>query len=107
MMTVNEIIKSFPQVAVASAVANMKKTIQYKISSPLYIVVDNGTVSVHDGVSTTFDVALSINDNDLMALFKGELNGTVAFMTGKLKVEGDRMLAQRLPALFDVKKILS
>jgi putative sterol carrier protein len=46
-----------------------------------------------------------MEDDDLVALIKGELNGMTAFMTGKLQVDGDLMLAQRLPGLFDVSKL--
>jgi len=44
-------------------------------------------------------------DDDLIALLKGELNGMQAFMTGKLQLEGDMMLAQRLGSLFDASKL--
>jgi putative sterol carrier protein len=38
-------------------------------------------------------------------MLTGELNGISAFMSGKLKVEGDMMLAQRLPSIFDTAKL--
>jgi putative sterol carrier protein len=38
-------------------------------------------------------------------MLKGELNGAMAFMSGKLKLKGDMMLAQRIPSLFDASKI--
>jgi putative sterol carrier protein len=36
---------------------------------------------------------------------KGELNGMTAFMTGKLQVDGDLMLAQRMASFFDAGKL--
>ena len=41
----------------------------------------------------------------LIALMKGELNGMTAFMTGKLQLDGDLMLAQRIGGLFDPAKL--
>jgi putative sterol carrier protein len=38
-------------------------------------------------------------------MLKGELNGMQAFMTGKLQLEGDMMLAQRLGSFFDASKL--
>lgn len=105
-MTVNDLINRFPQAVIPVAVANVKKTIQYRIANPVYVVLDNGKCTVHDGMASAYDVALTISDDHLMALFKGELSGPLAFMTGKLKVEGDKMLAQRIPSFFDIKKIL-
>lgn len=106
MTTVNDMINRFPQAVIPVAIANVKKTIQYKITNPVYVVLDNGTCTVHEGMAPSFDVALTIGEDHLMALFKGELAGPVAFMTGKLKIEGDKMLAQRIPSFFDTKIIL-
>jgi putative sterol carrier protein len=45
-------------------------------------------------------VTLTIADQDWLALCNGTLNGMTAFMTGKLKVSGDIMAAQRIQSLF-------
>ena len=50
-------------------------------------------------------VTLNMADEDLIALLKGELNGMQAFMTGKLQLEGDLMLAQRISTFFDPSKL--
>ncbi|MFI4939717.1 MAG: SCP2 sterol-binding domain-containing protein [Burkholderiales bacterium] len=105
-MSPNDLIKRFPIAINPSATANVKKTIQYNITNPLYVEIDNGTCTVHEGVIDKYDVRLTIGDDNLVALFKGELSGMVAFVTGKLKVEGDKMLAQRMPSYFDTSIIL-
>ncbi|AMP01065.1 SCP-2 sterol transfer family protein [Collimonas arenae] len=103
-MTVNDIIKLMPACLKADAAVNMKNTIQFDISSPMYLRIEDGTCSAHDGVADAPDVALTMADDDLKALLKGELNGAMAFMSGKLKLKGDMMLAQRIPSLFDASK---
>lgn len=104
-MSVNDLIKQLPAALNSAAAANMRTTIQYSISTPMYVVIDNGQCTAHDGVAPSADVNLKMADDDLKALLKGELNGITAFMSGKLKLEGDMMLAQRLPSLFDASKL--
>ncbi|MFC5472425.1 SCP2 sterol-binding domain-containing protein [Paraherbaspirillum soli] len=104
-MTVNDIIRLMPAALDAAATSNTSATIQYRISNPMYVVIDRGQCTVHDGVAAAPTVALTMADDDLKALLKGELNGITAFMSGKLKLEGDMMLAQRIPSFFDASKI--
>jgi putative sterol carrier protein len=42
------------------------------------------------------DTTLKISLEDFMAMTQGELDGTTAFMTGKLKIEGDMGIAMKL-----------
>lgn len=105
-MTVSDIIKKFPAVLTANVPANVKKTIQYNISMPLYVVLDHGQCSVHDGVAPSFDLGLTIKDEHLLAMFKGELSAPYAYVTGKLKVQGDMLFAQKVPTFFDLTGLL-
>lgn len=104
-MFVNELIRKMPSVINPAATANMQTTIQYRISKPMYLVIDNGRCTAHEGVAPSPDLALTISDDNLLAMLKGELDGRAAFMSGKLKVEGDMLLAQRLQGFFDTSKL--
>lgn len=42
------------------------------------------------------DVTISLSDETFQALADGKLNGQKAFMSGKLKVKGNIMLATKL-----------
>ena len=57
------------------------------------LTTDGGSVTAGDGEA---DCNIDIEADDLMAIISGELNGQMAFMTGKLKVTGDMMLAMKL-----------
>ena len=50
-------------------------------------------VSNEDGEA---DCTLKISLDDFIAMTNGELDGTTAFMTGKLKIEGDMGIAMKL-----------
>ncbi len=51
------------------------------------------------------DCTITIKDSDFVKLVNGKLNAQSAFMTGKLKIKGNLMLAQKLPVIFgDAKK---
>ena len=99
-MTVNDIIKLMPSALDAAATLNMKNSIQFDISQPMYLLIDHGKCTAHEGVVDAPDVALTMADDDLKALLKGELNGAMAFMKGQLKVTGNVMLAQKMQAIF-------
>jgi NAD(P)-dependent dehydrogenase (short-subunit alcohol dehydrogenase family)/putative sterol carrier protein len=55
-----------------------------------------GTVTKGDGDS---DVTMTLSDADFVDLFQGKLNSTSAFMQGKLKIDGNMMLAMKLESL--------
>lgn len=80
-------------------------TIQFNISTPMYATIKGGACTVATGTNAAADLGITMEDDDLVALLKGELNGMTAFMTGKLQIEGDLMLAQRLGSYFDASKL--
>ena len=91
----------------AQAAGDTDAVIQYQISEPVYHVVRNGEMAVHDGHADDPDVTVKISDENLVKLFRGDLNPMSAFMTGKVKVDGDMTLAQRLVAFVDRGKLSS
>lgn len=104
-MSAAELLKNLPSAFNAAEAGGTDCTIQFNCSQPVHAVIKGGACSIVSGASDTADVTITMEDDDLVALMKGELNGMTAFMTGKLQIEGDLMLAQRLPALFDSSKL--
>lgn len=103
-MSVVEFLKQWSTSFDPAAAAGTTCSIQFKTSQPAYVTIKDGTCTFSEGTAPTADVSLIMADDDLIALLKGELNGMMAFMTGKLQFEGDMMLAQKMRNFFPVRK---
>jgi putative sterol carrier protein len=62
----------------------------------LQIVLNAGKIEVVDGAPNEPAVTLILTENNFSKLLKDDLNTTMAFMTGGLKVEGSLGLALKL-----------
>ncbi|XP_044744435.1 peroxisomal multifunctional enzyme type 2-like isoform X2 [Coccinella septempunctata] len=60
--------------------------------------MDLKSASVYEGApkDVKANTTLTISDDDFLLLAQGKLNPQVAFMKGKLKIQGNIMLAQKL-----------
>lgn len=105
MSNAKALIEKMPQAFDAEAAGDTSATVQYAISTPMYAEIKDGTCTVHEGEAASPDVTLKMDDDDLVDMLTGELNGMTAFMTGKLQVDGDIMLAQKLSSIFDPGKL--
>jgi len=62
-------------------------------------VKNQATAGVHKGKATNPDCTITMTDADYFAMATGALNPMTAFTSGKLSVEGNIMLAQKLSQL--------
>ena len=104
-MNPDTLFSRLPGALNAANAAGVDATIQFNTSTPRYVVIRDGEAAVHDGTAERYTVAVTMADDDLVALLSGELDGMTAFMTGKLKIDGDLMFAQRIVTLFDGAKL--
>ena len=105
MSSVTEFLQKMTQAFNPDAASGQSCVLQFNTSSPAYITIKDGKAALSQGSASSPDVTLIMADDDLIALLKGELNGMQAFMTGKLQVEGDLMLAQRMSSFFDASRL--
>ena len=100
-MNVDEIFSRLPAALDSRAAAGGDATIQFNNSKQRFAVIRDGELTVSDGESTPYTVAITMSDDDLVDMLTGQLDGMTAFMTGKLKLDGDLMFAQKITSLFD------
>src|SRR5512141_678269 len=67
------------------ASAGFEHSVKFDTGSDGVIVIDGATVSTTDAPT---DCTIKLSLDDLDSLIAGDLNPTMAFMAGKLKVEG-------------------
>lgn len=104
-MSAADLVRKLPTVFNPRHIEDHKRVIQFNISEPMYAEIENGACRISSGVAVHPDVTLTMTDADLEQLLKGELNGMTAFLTGRLHVDGDILLAQRLGDIFSVGRL--
>ncbi|TRC98884.1 sterol-binding protein [Mesorhizobium sp. WSM4303] len=92
-MSVQEIAEKMKS-RVASA--GFEHSVKFDTGSDGVIVIDGASVSTTDAPT---DCTVKLSLDDLESLIAGDLNPTMAFMSGKIKVEGDMTVAMALSQL--------
>ena len=75
------------------ASSGFDRSVKFDTGADGVIVIDGQSISTADAPA---DCTIKLSLEDLEALISGELNPTAAFMTGKIKVEGDISVAMAL-----------
>jgi putative sterol carrier protein len=78
---------------------------QYEItgedSGTFQLLISEETVRVNEGSEASPDCTLKLSDHNFRKMIMGKLNGTAAFMTGKLKIQGSMGLALKLEGILN------
>jgi len=104
-VTPQQIFDSMPQALVPEKAGSTKAMIQFDLSG------DQGGkwwVKIHDGQAESgkgdapeaAQLTLMADATDYVKISLGQLDGTAAFMQGKLKIKGDMGLAIKMASLF-------
>ena len=77
---------------------------QWDLSGPnggqWWIDVNNGTYKMGKGKVEHADVTFVAKAKDWVAVSNGQLSGTWAYLTGRLKIRGDQRIARKLSEMF-------
>jgi putative sterol carrier protein len=65
-----------------------------------HVIVEGGTCRTGTGPAEAPKATLSFTLPNFLRFMAGEMNGIQAFMTGKVKISGDVMWAQRMEGFF-------
>lgn len=105
-MTVSELFESMPEKFNAAAAEGVTKTIQWNITGDepgiWAFQITNGVGQLIPGGVEKADTTFTISGKNWIAIAEGKTDPMKAFMTGRLKVAGDMMLAMKVPQLFPV-----
>ncbi len=103
-MTIAELFDSMPNRFNTTAAAGITKTIQWNItgdeSGIWAFSIENGVGHLIPGGVEKPDATFTTSAKDWVAIAEGKLDSMKAFMTGRLKVAGDMMLAMKVPQYF-------
>ena len=102
MSTVAKVIETMQARFSPSAAAGLDLVFQFKIEDAenYYLTIKDGTCTLTEGDAANPSVSLVMDSATLKGVLKGEISGMEAFMSGRLRTEGDMMLALKLGELF-------
>ncbi|WP_245756606.1 SCP2 sterol-binding domain-containing protein [Amphritea atlantica] len=86
----------------SDAAAGLEAVFQYKLDEgdAYYVAISGGECALDKGLHDNPSVVLMMDSETFKEVLEGETNGMQAFMAGRIRAEGDVMLATRLEALF-------
>lgn len=103
-LTPQDIIDQIPAAFQADKAQGLEATFQFDITGDQgghwYTEIKDAQCRVTEGTTDSANITITISDENFVKLITGRLDGTMAFMTGKLKLKGDMGLAMRLSNLF-------
>jgi putative sterol carrier protein len=100
-MTAQEFFAALPEKADPEKTAGMQNTYVFDVENvgQWTVAVDDGRVTVTEGTGEA-DCTITASEETLVKIATGEANPTTAYMTGKLKIQGDMGAALKLQKLF-------
>lgn len=86
----------------SAAAAGLEAVFQYKLDEgdTYYVAISAGECVLEEGEHDSPSVVLMMDSQTFKEVLDGDTNGMQAFMAGRIRAEGDVMLATRLEALF-------
>ncbi|WP_281647204.1 SCP2 sterol-binding domain-containing protein [Parendozoicomonas sp. Alg238-R29] len=86
----------------SDAAAGLDLIFQFDIEDgdTYHLIVKDGACEIVEGANDDPNVTLIMDTETMSGVMSGEMDGMQAFMMGKLRAEGDMMLATKLGELF-------
>ena len=100
--SVSEFFDGLPSRVDESKTAGMNNTYRFDVdgAGSWTVEVQDGKVSVSQNGDAEPDCTIAVSEENFQKLIDGDLNPTTAYMTGKLKIQGDMGAAMKLQKLF-------
>nr|WP_067292561.1 SCP2 sterol-binding domain-containing protein [Marinobacterium profundum] len=102
MSDINALFSKMEQQFDATAAAGVEAVFQYQLDDggPWFVAIADGSCTITEGESESPTVTLSLDSQTLGEIMSGELDGMSAFMGGRVRADGDIMIATQLAKLF-------
>jgi len=103
MTTPAEIFSNLPSNVDKSKLAGINAKVVFDLSGDnggaWTLNVADGAASVDEGAADDAQATIKMSDEDYVAMTNGDLNPMMAFMSGKIKVEGDMSTVMKLQSI--------
>jgi|SRR5690625_295020 len=100
-MNTTDLLHRVAEVIDRDAAKDVEAVIQYQLETPVYHEFRGGEVRAVTGTHEAPDVTIVISEDNIRRLLAGELKLGRAVFTGRLRIRGDLLLAQKLLGLVD------
>jgi len=104
MPTAADIFKEMPGQFKADKAGDLNVVVQFDLSGDdggqWYVTIANGTCTVDKGKVDSPKSTIKMDASDYVDMTTGKLNPMTAFMSGKVKVEGDLNTVMKFQQLF-------
>ncbi len=104
-LTPAQVFDQMPQFLNTEKAAGTNATIQFDLSGDnggkWWIRIVDGSASSGEGEAENPNLTLLADAQDYVKISLGQIDGTAAFMQGKLKIKGDMGLAIKMQTLFN------
>lgn len=101
---VREIFRLMPEQLNEDTARGMNSVIQFNLTGEdggtWYAEIADGSCTVCEGTHPAPNMTMTMSAADYVDMITGKLNGQMAFMSGKLKINGDMGLAMKMQSLF-------
>jgi putative sterol carrier protein len=84
----------------AASKAPIGNTLKFNLGGQILHIDGTGSTNKVSQEDQPADCTISVSQSDFIELVTGKLNPMMAFMGGKIKVDGDMSVAMKLQSLF-------
>ncbi len=106
--TIQEYFDTLHERFYRTAAENVSCIIQYEFTGKnniyYHVILENGTFTIVNGIHPSPTATIKTSEEVFVKLANGEMNGTLAYITKKIKVTGNLLFAQKLQSIFPIKK---